>query len=164
VTAADVGHGLACRQTAVNAFGTATATSFSVTATAGPAPKPTPTLSKLTDLKLNPSKFRRGHRTTITFTLSLSASVSFAVQRREHGVRSGKRCVAPSKKHHHGKRCTRLVKVRGAPQKGNESAGPVRLSWKPHAQKPGKYELTATPAGGQGATVTFTIQKPRHKH
>jgi hypothetical protein len=165
VSAADVAHGLACLQSVANAFGSASATSSTLIATAGSAkPGPNLTAVKLTGLKLSPSKLHSGHSTTITFTLSVAASVSFLVQRREHGIRSGKRCVTPSKKHRHGKRCTRLIKARGAPHAGVQPAGPVRLKWKPHGLKPGKYKLTATPAGGQGTTITLTIQKPRKKH
>jgi hypothetical protein len=165
VTAGDVGQQLACRQTVLNAFGTATGTSNTVTGHAGSSGPGNSGNGgpKLTGLKLSPSKFRTGHGTTITFTLGVAASVSFVVQRREPGVRSGKRCVAPSKKHRHGKRCTRLVRAHGAPHTGTESAGSVRLKWKPHGLKPGKYELTATPSGGHSATAAFTIQKRRRK-
>jgi hypothetical protein len=157
VTSADVGHVLACRETANNPWGTSSATSSPVTAAA----------PRVTGLKLSPKKVRSGHKETISFTLNVAVRVTFSLRRVEPGAKAGKRCVARTGRHKHGKKCARLVSVHGSPAAVSAGLGSGQASWKPHGLNPvGKYRLTATPAGGTGASVTFTVSKPkpRHKH
>jgi hypothetical protein len=85
-----------------------------------------PTAGSLTvsALMLSPTRFRRGSRaatiakgkpppaaTTISFTLSRAAMVTASFEEAKGGVRVGRRCEAPSRAHHHGRRCTRFVHV-----------------------------------------------------
>jgi hypothetical protein len=154
VTSADVGHTLACRETASNPWGTAGATSASVTV----APP------RLTSLKLSPRKVRSGHKETVSFRLDATAQVTFSLTRVRSGTKVGKRCVARTGKHKHGHKCTRLTSAHGAPSAVSVSAGNGTVSWKPHGLKNGgKYRLTATPADGTGSSVTFTVSKPKPK-
>jgi hypothetical protein len=156
VTSADVGHALSCRLTLTNAFGASTATSAGVTVVPAPPPKP-----GLKSLKLSPKQPRNKHTETITFSLTgAPAKVTFKLQRIPAGVKVGKRCVAPSRKHRHGKRCSlRPVKANGAPKQFAAKVGANKLTWKPSGLRPGAYRLTATPAGGRAVTVGFTARR-----
>ena len=60
-----------------------------------------------------------------------------------------------------GKACVRLVAVGGAPKPLAAAAGANQLAWTPRGLQPGRYRLTATPAGGVPLIVGFKFrQKP----
>jgi PKD repeat protein len=103
--------------------------------------------------------------TTIRFRLSEAAKVTFAIARATGGVEVGKSCVAPSKRHRHGKACTRYVKA-GTLTRRSERAGADSLAFTGRighkALHTGHYHvtLTATDAAGNASkakTASFTI-------
>jgi hypothetical protein len=72
---------------------------------------------------------------------------------------SGK-CVKPTKKNKHKKKCLRLIGVHGQLVKtGHAGANSFTFDGKigGHKLALGTYQLTATPAGGKSRTITFTI-------
>ena len=132
-TAGDVGHRLACRQTVTYPLPfsvTATATSAAITVQPAPPPPPTPALSAL-DItprmftltgrrvggRCQPtSRSNRGERPcirrvalTVRFTLSVGATVTFAIERALPGRLTRGRCTAPTRSDRHHRRCTRSV-------------------------------------------------------
>jgi hypothetical protein len=153
VAGGDVLHTLACRVTASNPWGSAAANSATVTAF-----RP-----RLTGLHLSPRKVRDGRKETISFILNDPARVTFTLRRLAPGTKVGKRCVARRGKHAHGRKCTRAVKARGAPRAVNGGEGSGHVTWKPRGLKPGRYRLIATPAGGTGESITFTVAKRRRR-
>ncbi|HEX5309893.1 MAG TPA: choice-of-anchor Q domain-containing protein [Solirubrobacteraceae bacterium] len=156
VQSADIGHAISCQQSVSNAFGSALAASTSRVAAAVPRAAS----AVLSRLKLSPKRVRRGRRETISFTLSAAARVTFSLSRRESGIKRGKSCLAPSRKHGHGKRCKRWAPLaKGAPRAWAGKAGANTVKWTPpHGLAPGaSYRLVATPAHGRGVAVAFTI-------
>ncbi len=96
--------------------------------------------------------------TTITFTLSELAGVTLKFELETPGVISGGKCVARSKAHAHGKKCTVFVR-KVTLSRRNLPAGHVsiafsgRIGTKPLGK--GKYRLTASatdPAGNHSKT------------
>ena len=187
-TAADVGHQLACRQTASYPLPfsvTATATSASITVQPAPPPPPTPALSAL---HISPrmftltgrrvggrcqpsSRFNSGERPcirrvalTVRFTLSASATVTFAIERTLAGRLTRGRCSAPTRNDRRHRACTRVVMLRGTialAGVAGADAFTVTGNIGRHALGPGSYRLLATPtiggrAGNQQRT-TFQI-------
>ena len=117
-------------------------------------------IARLSKLKLAPKKLRNGQKGTISFALDLPATVRFSLQRKLRGVRSGRRClrIAPRREPvSKGKACVRLVGVGGAPKAFSASAGANKRAWKPRRLAPGRYKLTATPAGGMARGFGFRI-------
>jgi hypothetical protein len=139
----------------------------------------------VTNLKLSPTRFRRGTRaasiaktkpkkkakalptsTTISFALSQTATVALSFELAQPGVLVGRKCGAVSKTHRKGKRCTRYTTVRGGVTRTGHAGtdkitfagvldGGTRLA-------PGTYRLAlgATgPAGSATATQhpSFTL-------
>jgi serine protease len=103
--------------------------------------------------------------TTIRFRLSEAAKATFAIARRTHGIKVGKSCVAPSKKHKRGKACTRYVKV-GSLTRRSERVGADSLAFTGRlghkALHTGHYRLTLTATDSSGnvskaKTASFTI-------
>jgi PKD domain-containing protein len=103
--------------------------------------------------------------TTIRFRLSEAAKVSFAIARQTQGIKVGKSCVAPSRKHKHGKACTRYAKV-GSLTRRSERVGADSLAFTGRlghkALRTGHYRLTLTATDSSGnvskaKTTSFTI-------
>jgi hypothetical protein len=102
--------------------------------------------------------------TTFNFTLSEPGELKIALTRSVAGLRSGKRCLAPSTKlrSRHAKRCTRTLTV-GTLTRVNEGQGADSLAFsgrigaKPLT--PGKYRavLTASAGGLTSAAVTLSL-------
>jgi PKD repeat protein len=125
----------------------------------------------LSGLAVHPSRFRAPRRgstvltpTTrggalVTFTLSARTQVQFTPARIVAGVMRGAKCVAAG---HgvHGRRCTRLVALRGFARRGVGGANSFRFSGRiaGHALPPGRYELIAS-VPGSTLSVPFTIVK-----
>ncbi len=158
VPAADVGHAVACRESVANPYGTASADSAALTiAAVGARTAPgTPLLSKLS---FSPSTVGRGHAERVRFTLSIAAArVTFKLQRLATGIKVGKRCLARSRTHPRGTRCTRFVPVSRAPKAIDAKLGANSVAWTPSSRLAlGRYRLAATPAGGATSTKTFTL-------
>ncbi len=127
------------------------------------APVPTPAISGLSETATTwreSAGHKHGHSkhkqppvgTTFTFTLNVPASVTFTFTTTAGGRRSGKACVAPSKKNKHGKRCTRAVNAGSLTVAGKAGANSVRFTGKlsnGKTLKPGSYTATviATASG-----------------
>ena len=123
----------------------------------------------VTGLELRPTAFRAARSgasvaaaktgTTVRYRLSEPARATFTVKRVARGIMLGSSCVTPSAGRR-GKRCTRLVAVRGS-FKHIGTAGTNRFSFtgrlRRRALNPGNYRLLATPkdsAGNVGATAS----------
>jgi hypothetical protein len=134
----------------------------------GVPPTPTPTLV-ISKLKLKPKTFRAARSgasvarkrppigTTVSYTLSTEATISFKAQRARKGRRRGGKCRKPGKRAR-GKRCTRYVTLSGGFNVGgvageNKFRFTGRLAGR--RLRRGKYRLVATPstAGNVGTAV-----------
>jgi hypothetical protein len=151
-----------------------------VAADDGPAAdKTAPTLSA----SLTNRRFRVGRAKTATsaakkkkkaplgtkFRIRLSepAAYRISIQKLTRGVKAGKRCVKPSKKHRRGKKCT-IASGAGTLSRSGGRAGLNSVVFSGRvgkkALKPGSYRanVTATDAAGNRSkqkTVTFTVVK-----
>jgi hypothetical protein len=120
---------------------------------------PTPVLSRL---KLRPRTFRSARSgasvarrrppigTTITYTLSVDATVAFRVERAKKGRRRGGRCTKPGRRSR-GRRCTRYVRVRGGFNVGGTAgANSFKFTGRVANRRlaRGRYRLVATPSTG----------------
>jgi hypothetical protein len=116
---------------------------------------------------------RRRHRaapvgTTFRFTLNRAASVRIAFARQARGLRSGRRCVRPSRRLRRSgaRRCTRRVAVRPALTRASRAgANSVPFSGRigQRALAPGRYvaTLTATADARAGAPSTLRFRVVR---
>jgi hypothetical protein len=157
--------------TATDAVGNAASLMRNVSITAAsvilqtPVVTPDRTAPGISGLALSPSRFRS--KSTIKYTLSEAATVTFTIQRAAPGRKVGRRCVAPTKRNRSRKRCTRFVAVKGSlTQNGNVGANTLAFNRRIGGRKlaPGTYRLTAEakdPAGNKSALtrVNFTIIK-----
>ena len=189
-TAGDVGHRLACRQTVTYPLPfsiTATATSAAVTVQPAPPPPPTPALSAL-DItprmftltgrrvggRCQPSnRFNRGERPcirrvalTVRFTLSVGATVTFAVERAAPGRLTRCRCTALTRSDRRHRPCTRPIMLRGTTViNGGAGADTFTFTGKidGRALVPGSYRVLATPTAdgiaGQRRQTTFELKR-----
>jgi PKD domain len=134
------------------------------------APAPRITGARLTRSRFRVSKratalsarLRAPQGTSFHFTLSEAAKVRIAFKRSLAGLRSGRRCVAPSKKlsRRHAKRCTRTLVagtlLRGHERKGaNNVAFSGRLGTK--ALAPGAYTATLMAGAGGASSTPVTL-------
>jgi hypothetical protein len=136
----------------------------------------------LSGLALKPARFHVGGRrggTKVLFRLTRASGVTLAFDRLLPGRRAKAKKVKGHKRGKAGKcstrtrrgaKCTvvkrvgRLVLVQSKLHAGsNTIAFSGKLGRK--ALAPGRYRLTATPAGGKARTVTFVVVKaPKPKH
>jgi streptogramin lyase len=134
------------------------------TAPSAPPPPPPPPVVKtlsVSSLKLSPTKFRAASSgasitkkaktgTTVSYRLSLAATIRFTVERPQPGRKSGKKCVKP-KRGKKGKRCTRYVVLKGRFQHvGKAGANKFHFSGRVGGKKlrPGSYRLVAVATAG----------------
>jgi len=102
--------------------------------------------------------------TAFRFTLNEAASLRVTIERSVGGLRSGRRCLAPSAKlrRHHAKRCQRTVAV-GALSRAKQPSGAGMLAFSGRIGKkplsPGAYKavLGATAQGLASAPVTLAL-------
>lgn len=128
-------------------------------------------------LALSPTRFRRGTHaatlakhsrkrtpvgTTISFTVSQAATVTLTFQRAQPGISSGARCLAPSSKRRHGRRCTRYTAVHGsvslAASAGADHVGFDGLLADGAKLAPGSYRLQLSASDATGTTAA--AQRP----
>jgi CSLREA domain-containing protein len=118
----------------------------------------------ITKLAIGPAAFRAAGRkplgTTVTFRLSAAGKVVLTVTKPAAGKRSGKRCVAPTRKLRGARRCIRQVTLPGTVTK-NGAAGlnVLRFSGRlrGRALPPGRYTLVLTlPKAGASPAVSAT--------
>ncbi|HEY1449510.1 MAG TPA: hypothetical protein VGF47_01055, partial [Solirubrobacteraceae bacterium] len=102
--------------------------------------------------------------TTFTFKLDRPAQVMFTFTRPAPGRKSGKRCVAQTRKNKHKRRCTRTLVAGSFALSAHAGTNKVRfqgLISKRKKLKPGSYKLlvTASDAGKRSrtGTLSFTI-------
>lgn len=90
-------------------------------------------------------KRRVKHGTTIKYTVSEAAAVSFAIQRKTTGRRVGRSCVKKTRKNAKRRKCTRLVTAGTLSASGKAGANTLKFSGKLRRRKlaPGSYLLTA---------------------
>jgi hypothetical protein len=160
--------------------------SATVTVNVAPAPPAPPvppaaadrTAPRITKASLRPKRFRAGGSgaraaarkrppagTTIRFTLSERATVRVSFERVRPGRRSGKRCVAPTRRLAKARACVRYAKAGALTRTGQDAgARSVRFSGRRGAKAlpPGSYRATlvATDAAGNRSTAVrlgFTI-------
>jgi len=167
--------------TATDAVGNAVARSgaveVSAVGTVAPGEPPVLAAASLTHRRFRVGRFptavsaaRRPHRapvgTTFSFRLDRAASVRIAFARLARGLRSGRRCVRPSRRLRRSgaRRCTRLVGIRPALTRSLAAgANAVAFSGRigRRALAPGRYvaTLTATADGRAGAPsrLRFTV-------
>jgi hypothetical protein len=169
--------------TSVDVLGNVTSASARV-AIAGPVTKILPLIfvrPTITGARLSPSRFRVAKRatavsarakakrkieqgTSFNFTLNEAAKLRIAFTRPAVGLRSGKRCVAPSAKlrHAHAKSCKRTLTV-GTLSRGNQRAGANSVAFSGRigskALISGVYKatLTASADGLSSAPVTLSL-------
>jgi hypothetical protein len=100
----------------------------------------------------------------VSYTLDVSATVTFTLKRAAAGRLVKGRCVRPTRAGHKDRRCARLVPLGGSLVRASlAGANSFTFSGLPGAGRlaPGSYELIATPTasgrGGQPRTVNFKI-------
>ncbi len=109
-------------------------------------------------------KHKKG--TTFRYTLSEPATVKLTISRRLTGRRSGKRCIAPTRRLRKAKKCTRTLNRGTLNRTSHQGANSVAFSGRIGSTKlsPGRYQatLTATDTArntSKTKTITFTIAK-----
>jgi hypothetical protein len=146
---ADAGHQLACQVVASNPYGSASQVSASVLVPASGGGAADTVAPRISRFSIKPSAFRVGRSATVGFTLSEAARMSFTVERRSVGHRSGGRC-RPGRG---ARRCVRYVKLRGSlTRAGKKGAGSFRWNGRLRgkALKPGRYRLVAVATDAAG--------------
>jgi hypothetical protein len=172
------------RLVATNALGPSAGADATFTTASGPLstpPQRDKTPPTVSSLAVSPSTFAvaKGHTATlattnrrrhhqgakITFKLSERARVVIAFARKATGIKVGRSCMAPSRKHRRGKTCVRYAPS-GSLVRRSEPGGTVRIAFTgrvgARALRPGHYRLTLTatdPAGNpsRARSVIFTI-------
>jgi hypothetical protein len=133
------------------------------TPTTPPTPPATPPkkLLALSGLKVTSSRAsrRKPRRYALSFSLTLPASVQIVVDRKVAGHRKGRRCLAGKRR---GVKSCKTYK-RAWSTRRNASAGPNKVTLSSRL-KPGKYRLSATPRGADGAvgakrSLNFRIRR-----
>lgn len=140
-----------------------------------PPSAPDTTAPEISALRFAPSTFQAANiggsiiarrvGSQVSYQLSEPATTTFTVQRVMPGRRSGKRCVAPSRRKSRARKCTRLKNVKGSFQR-SAAAGTdsfdfsARLSNR--ALSPGSYRLNAVARDAAGnsskvATRAFNV-------
>jgi hypothetical protein len=169
--------------TSTDAVGNATTASASLRASPLPCACPAivrpPALHapKITGARLSVSRFRVSKQSTaisakvkvpqgtsFQFTLSQAAKLKIEFKHAARGLRSGKRCVAPSAKlrDHHAKHCTRTLSV-GTLARANEPPGADKVAFSGRigskALPPGAYTavLSATTGALRSTPVTLAL-------
>jgi len=109
-------------------------------------------------------KHRKG--TTFRYTLSEAATVKIALAERRAGRRRGERCVAPTRRLRHDRKCTRILVKGTLTRVSHQGANSVAFSGRigSRALTPGSYQATLTatdPAKNtsQAQTLVFRIVK-----
>ncbi|WP_217923243.1 choice-of-anchor Q domain-containing protein [Miltoncostaea oceani] len=103
-------------------------------------------------LKVGPAAFRASGRrplgTTVTFRLSAAGPVVLTVRKAAAGTRSGRRCVAPTRRLRNAKRCVRQVTLAGrVTRQAQAGLNAIRFT--------GRLRGRALPAGAYTLVVTL---------
>jgi hypothetical protein len=139
----------------------------------GPPPTRGSADLQILNLKLSPSSFRRGKHTatltkakakkkaptatTISFDLSEAATVVLNFEQSRPGVMVGKRCVAKSRQHTKGKRCSLWAPYKGSVSRaGYAGLDKIHFEGNLDANKPllaGTYRLTLKASNSSGNAI-----------
>jgi len=108
------------------------------------------------------TKHKKG--TVFGYTLSEAATVRIVISQAQSGRRKGKRCVAPTRKLRHARRCARIFVKMTLTRTSHQGSNRVAFSGRIGSRKlaPGRYQatLTATDAAkntSKAKTISFTI-------
>lgn len=163
--------------TGADVLGNSTSTHAQVSiAAASTPPSPVAVAPRLTGAHLSRSRFRVGRSSTaisaakvpqgtsFLFSLTEAAKLQIAFTRPAPGLRSGRRCLAPSArlKRQHAKRCTRTLTV-GTLTRAKEKAGAGAVAFSgrlgSRALAPGAYRaiLTASANGLSSTPVALSL-------
>lgn len=152
-----------------------TFTTSAAAVSTGPPPIHGSAGPKVADLKLSPSTFRRGKHmatiakagmkkktptaTTISFDLSEAATVALSFERSRAGVMVGKRCVARSRQHSKGKRCSLWTPYRGGVTRaGHAGLDKILFEGILDFNKPlpqGAYRLSLKASNADGSAIAL---------
>jgi len=105
------------------------------------------------------AKARAPIGSTVTYSLSAAATVTFSIERRLPGRRVGKRCVKQTKANRTKKRCSRFKRVKGGfTHSGQTGANRFKFSGRIDGKglKPGRYRLVGK-TGSASKTAGFKI-------
>jgi uncharacterized repeat protein (TIGR01451 family) len=130
-----------------------------------------PAKARIDKLTLGPKRFRAlragpsalpavARGTRVTYVLSQAATVTFRVERKARGRRSGRRCLKPNKRNRHSRPCRRYAKVKGSfTQPGAAGTNRFRFSGRirRHKLRPGSYRLVAVAGNSAPKRADFTI-------
>ncbi len=139
-------------------------------------PPPTPRPPTISGAHLTHKRFRVGPRptaisasspkapvgTAFVFTLSRPGDVQIKIKRSVPGRRSGRRCVAPTRRLNraHAQRCIRTITV-GTLKRGNQAAGIHRLSFSGRLGRrplpPGHYQAVLQARNVAGGSNLITL-------
>ena len=159
--------------TSTDALGNVTSTSAALSIS-GPA-VPAPVAPTITGARLSHQRFRVSRRataisarlsvpqgTSFRFTLSEAARLQITFTSSAPGLRSGRRCLAPTTtlRRHHARRCTRTITL-GTLTRGHEPAGTDTVAFSgrigSRALAPGAYKATLTANAGGVRSVPVSL-------
>ncbi len=141
---------------------------YTIDLSVGVTPEPPGSGPALTGLKLSPRRFRAGKKSTVSYSVSEAAALTFRVERAVSGRRVGGTCVKRTPANARAPRCTRYATLAGsltrsAKQGANSFGYHGRLNAK--RLKPGRYRLRAVAVGTAGTSATrrasFRILTPK---
>ncbi len=130
------------------------------------------TVATVSNLSLSPSFFAAASRggpiaavrtgTTVAYSDDQAGKSTFTVLKSARGIRSGRRCVKPSRRHRRGKRCKRLATVGHFSHLDKAGDNSLQFTGRLHNRKlpPGAYRLSVQALwnGRLGPTVTKTFR------
>jgi hypothetical protein len=150
---------------------------FEFAPTPPPPPSPSPAAGQIQSLALAPSTFRPAQSgeavisaaktarapigTTVTYSLSATATTKFSVERKTSGRKVGRRCVKQTKSNKSKAKCALLKPVSGGfTHSGAAGLNSFKFTGRVgnRALAPGRYELVAS-AGGGVKRAPFAIVK-----
>src|SRR5206468_236017 len=108
-------------------------------------------------------RVRVGRATTVSWSLDLAASTTFALKRVVAGRSVGGRCVPVTRRNTHARHCTRLIAATSVVHSGSAGSNSFRLATR--SLKPGSYRLVAAPRDAEGRagsslTLALTVLEP----
>jgi hypothetical protein len=130
-----------------------------------------PSAPTLTALRISPTTFKAAARgasvaapvgARVSFTLTVGAKGTFAVERVLAGVNVGGRCVTPTNANRKRSHCTRFVKLGSFSRNGAKGANAFRFTGRLSGRKlaPGAYRLRASARAGSGP-ASAAVRSPQ---
>ena len=127
----------------------------------GGGPGTTPQAPAIGAATLSTRTLRNGRTLRLTITLDRAATIRALVAKLVAGRKSKGRCVAPTKKLRHAKKCTRAVRKRTLTAQGKAGANTLTVKAKGLALGRYRIAVTATADGltSPARTLTFTRKR-----